>query len=352
MLKALTLAAITAFLPVQAATSPLTWDTQGRPVVQVHLRAKNGQERAFRFLLDTGCEVTLVDRSVPATFLDQDATRHMRVTDAGGQDISSRVGEADLEVGGIHKRVLATRIDMAETRCWQDKPIDGVLGMDFLAGARFVLAPQVGTITWDPAEDLQGTTVPLAFLGHKSPQVTLQVGTQTVLATVDTGCADSFRLPGALHPGTESLQVVTIGGFGGRTSSSQGVLTSLNCGPATWWNVQATFGSGPVLLGSAALFSGPTEFDLAGGRLILSSLTVRPHPVEIPIVWDRSGKRPVLRVVAVGSDNVLSRAGAHVGDVVVQVADLKGPRLTREALLALLERVLEPKFVFAHRAKG
>lgn len=333
-----------------AATVPLSLDTQGRPLVEVHLRAKDGHERDFLFLLDTGCEVTLVDKSVPAAYLDQDATRHMRFRDAGGKDISSQVGEADLEIAGIRKRVLATQIEMAETRRWQDRPIDGVLGMDFLAGTRFILDAQARKATWDPTQDLQGTTIPLAFLGNKSPQVALQVGPQTVLAKIDTGCAEAFHLPGAFRLGTGSLKVETLGGFGSRARASQGVLASVASGPATWWNVLATFGPGATLVGNPVLLSGPAEFDLAGGRLILSSLAVHPHPAEIPIAWDRSGQRPVLRVFAVGSGTILSRAGARVGDVVVQVADLKGPTLTREALLTLLERNPEPKFVFARRA--
>jgi hypothetical protein len=146
--------------------------------------------------------------------------------------------------------------------------------------------------------------------------------------------------------------VVSVGGLGGQKDASQAVLGSVGSGPATWWNVQATFGDGPVVIGSAALLSGPVEFDLAGGRIILSSLAVRASREEIPVVWDRSGQRPVLRVFAVGSGTLLARAGAHVGDQVLKVGDLEGSKLTREALLALLERNPESKFVFAHRAKS
>ena len=355
-LKASTLAALTMFLPLSAGTSSLLLDTQGRPLVTVNFRGSDGKTRALRCLLDTGCAVTLIHKGVPKACLDQDRTRSLHIRDAAGRDITSQVGEADIEVGGIQRKVLASRVDLERTRKWQDQPIDAVLGMDFLVGTKIILDPAMGVATWNPAEDLQGTVVPCAFNSQRIPTVTLQAGGRDCLAVVDTGCADAFALPGTYMPEWGGTAVATVGGLGGHEASTLAMVPRISIGQASWTNATATIWKKPNgLLGCGALLAGQVEFDFAAGRVILGGSgqrSVLHHAPEIPVAWDRLGAHPCLRVALLGHGTLLERAGAHVGDQVLKVGDLEGPGLTREALLALLEGNPEPKFVFAHRAKS
>jgi hypothetical protein len=355
-LKAAMLAALAVVLPLEAGTSTMVLDTQGRPLVLVNFKGTDGKTRALRCLLDTGCAVTLIHTGVPMVCLAQDRDRSLHIRDAAGRDITSRVGEADIEAGGIKRKVLASRVDLEGTRKWQDQPIDAVLGMDFLVGTKVILDSATGVATWSPAEDLPGTVIPCAFNDQRLPTVTLQAGGRDCLVVVDSGCADAFALPGAYLPEWGGTAVATVGGFGSHEASTLAMVPRISIGKASWTNATATIWNKPNgLLGCGALLAGQVEFDFAAGRVILGGSGQRSilhHAPEIPMAWDRTGVKPCLRVALVGHGTLLERAGAHVGDQVLKVGDLEGPGLTREALLALLEGNPEPKFVFAHRAKS
>jgi hypothetical protein len=335
----------------------MTLDTQGRPILLVHLRAKSGVEKAFRFLLDTGCAVSLIHTDIAKEFVNQDRTRKCHITDAAGKDITSAVGEIEIQVGGLRGLIFATRLDLDQTRKYEDEPIEGVLGMNFLVHTRFILDPAHGTATWNPVSDLSGTMVPLAFSPEKLPTLTIQVGSQPTLAILDSGSSSAVSLPKGLAPSWGGTEIETVGGFGGIDQGISAVVPQVTLsGSAHWNNVETTFWSRQkASLGAPALLASPVEFDFLAGRIIFAGsgqLSYTRRPIEIPVCWHREKGKAYLQVTAVGRGSLLERSGAVVGDRVVKVGGLEGSRLTRKALLDLLESNPEPRFVFVHQSKS
>jgi C-terminal processing protease CtpA/Prc len=60
--------------------------------------------------------------------------------------------------------------------------------------------------------------------------------------------------------------------------------------------------------------------------------------VSLPILWDRSGKTPVLKVVEVMPGSAMERAGCKAEDEILRAGPLEGKALTRRSLLALMAK--------------
>jgi len=62
----------------------------------------------------------------------------------------------------------------------------------------------------------------------------------------------------------------------------------------------------------------------------------RSNQRSLPIAWNRRGAVPFLKVIAVKPGSDMERAGCRVGDVLEAVGDLRGSRLNRRNIMALV----------------
>ena len=330
--------------------SPLAFDEDGLPVLEVRLHAlgKAGRPLRARFLLDTGAALSVLDASISASYFwpGQGTTR---VSDAVGA--SRDFGEVLLkrvEVAGIVRdAVLAVRMDLRGGMLGrgQDDPVLGILGMNFLSGTRFTYDARRKRVAWWPDPLPAGLTLPLIYSPDRRPGITLSYGTETLPCLVDTGGMGGLDLPWQLRPRLDGASLHATGLLGDAPAS--GVLLEnqqVAAGTALWQQVPVYFqeGTEEARLGQDAWSPVPVCFDFILHRLTWVQAAARELPLKrpvsrsLPVLWDRSGAVPVLTVVEVMPGSAMERAGCQRDDQVLRAGPWRGRGLTRRRLLALM----------------
>jgi hypothetical protein len=301
----------------------------------------------FRFMIDTGCSVVVIDKRIMLAFCIEDDISIL-MTDAVGDTASCSGGFLKcINIAGIRKTdVLAVVEDLGNgIGAFQDAPVDGILGMSFLSGTRFVLDVPGEKIEWwrvirDPSHVL-----PIQYDRGRLPFVTLSFGGKEVPCLVDSGSMGGFELPGNLKPSGPGpgAPVVIRGIFGGTSQEESKGIEALVSGEAQWVNVSVVFrkdwGSGT--LGLDVLSAGPVCFDFIADHLSFPSAKptegdlplLRPGRTSIPLAWDRSSSPAALKVYLVKPDSPMEKAGCMPGDVLVRVGPLQGKALTRRSVM-------------------
>jgi hypothetical protein len=328
--------------------SGLEFDEDGLPVLNVRLDSlgEGGFRREFRFLLDTGFDLVAVDRSVPAAFLWQDNAR-ARVTDATGALLEAPgLFLKRIEVGGmVRDAVPALRLDLkGSLGPFQDRPVDGILGMSFLRGTRFVLDPGARRVAWWQVPPGPGATLPVAYRDGKTPLVTVTFEGQPVPCVADTGAMGGIMLPDRLRPAGRGL-ANQHQGLAGRASDLATLrLAGVAAGGGIWRDAEVDFKAGTGAIGQDVWSLAPVCFDFVADRITLAQGPDRRLPLRskarrtLPVVWDRSGGPPRLKVIGVKPGSALAEAGCRIGDLVLRAGPLRGGRLDRRRLMALVGR--------------
>lgn len=329
-------------------TSTITLDENGLPVLSVTLHSMKrwNTTRTFRFLLDTGASWCIVDRSVPSDYFWDEPQTETTTHDIANQSISApTVLLKRVEVGTLSRDgVIATRMDLrSQLGQFEDKPVDGILGMSFLRGTRFLLDSKASRLVWWGYHFSPGVTVRI-LEGQGEPRITLRLGTQEVPATVDTGMSGGVDLPGGLKPQAAARDTVTIGLSGTRIAGAEARVPRLEAGSSAWIDLPVGFQgeAGTGRIGADVWFAAPVCFDFITNHLTLSvdaqgNLPIRREPSrKLPLVWDRSGAIPKLLVLLVKPGSVLESLGCKPGDELIQVGDLRGPALTRRGVQDLV----------------
>lgn len=331
-----------------APISSITQDESGLLVVSVTLHSMKRWDtaRTFRFLLDTGASCCIVDRSVPSEFFWDEPQTETTTKDIANQSVvAPTVLLKRVEVGTvIRDGVFATRMDLRnQIGRFQDQPVDGILGMSFLRGTRFVLDPKTNRLVWWDYHFSPGVAVPLSeTLG--GPWIHLRLGNQEVLATVDTGMSGGVDLPMALKPKGEGGATVSMGLSGVLVTGSDVMVNRLEAGSSAWINLPVGFQSENKTgrIGVDVWMAAPVCFDFITNRLTFSldaagNLPIRREPNRnLPLQWDRSGRVPRLLVFLVKPGSAMEKAGCKPGDELIQVGSLQGPTLTRRAVQDLV----------------
>ena len=185
------------------AASVIEFSEDGLPIIQVVLHALKppGKTRTCRFLVSTGQDATIIDDSVPTEFY-WDASGTTSFPDAAGASHAlPAVLVKRLEVAGLMRDgVAGARADLKQAvSAGLDEPVDGILGMSFLSGTRFVYDPGAGRILWwqEPAP---GVTLPLVYSANHLPLAMLTVGTTQVPTSLDIARMGGLDLPWSLKP--------------------------------------------------------------------------------------------------------------------------------------------------------
>lgn len=328
---------------------PFVLDENGLPIISVTLHSLKspGTSRTFRFVFDTGAEWCVVDRSVPTEFFWDDPGTDATARDIAGQALPAesvllkRVEVGDLSRDGIY----ATRMDLrAQMGRFQDHPVDGILGMTFLRGTRFLFEPDKHRLVWWGYHFSPGATLPLSPSSGHLPTLSLRVGGQRVEAEVDTGSTGGLDLPAILGQEPMTGGTVSQGLSGVALRGTIRVPSSVEAGPYAWSHPPVDFVEDAKVgrIGLDVWLASKACFDFVTHHLTLSldaggNLPLRREPNRrLPLLWDRAGAAPRLVVALVKPGSRMQKAGCIAGDILIQAGDLKGQSLTRRAVQDLM----------------
>lgn len=334
-------------------------DENGLPVVSVHLAGDaKGTGRDFRFLLDTGASGTVIDKSVLAACPTKTRKGKAEVTGAGGEAIRTYTVELErLVFGACDGPVRVAVMDLKRALGpLQDRPVDGVLGMDVLRRNLFTLDFRGKQIQWAGPRPEGGATarIPIALGPEGQPYVSLEVGSEIVRVMCDTGASGmALTLPRKYLPKGQG------GGLpGGYTTVSGRYQDRLEVA----FGGQVRLGSAPLdnplvevrsddpmdpkacLLGLDVLGAEKATFDFLGGFLYLPLDDKGRIPVKRPersivrFVWNGEEGSRRLMIGGMKPGGAYELAGAQIGDEVVGLGPLTGPTLTRRDAGAFLAK--------------
>ncbi len=325
--------------------SSLERDETGLLVVNVRLSdpARPGSDRTYRFLLDTGTSGCAIDASLPPGFFWEEPYR-IPVAEPSGSTVSRPcVLVKRMEVGGIVRdAVQAFRMDLRTgwVGAFQDHPVDGILGMSFLRGTRFLLEPSEGRIRWWPSPLPEGAVLRIAWGSKHEPTVAVRHEGREGRVVLDTGHPGGVTLPWA-RPG--SGRDTSLGLSGKEVVADRVDSARIETEAGAWCDVPVWHqpSEGPGLLGLHALLAGQVYLDFVNDILVLPTRKgelpyQRNAPPTLPIRWDRSGPEPRLLIHLVKPGSSLERAGARAGDILLEADGYREGSLSRGLLQSLL----------------
>lgn len=198
----------------------------------IHVPVKIGDE-TFLFVLDTGCSMTVVDKSLEK-FLGPVTKYEIANTGIGEIEVGIHkrpeveIGDATLSRMKIRPAGLIASADLSMVRDRDDPDIYGFLGMDLMRDWVVMLAFDNGLLAiWrehPPSFEFGGERVALQFGPHGRPQVQAKIrGNLKQLFEIDTGMDFTVSLPreqyvqeinsGRIHQ-TNTTSLWTLGGEG------------------------------------------------------------------------------------------------------------------------------------------
>jgi len=314
-----------------------------RAILRVQAESEKGGTRFLRMILDTGAEYCVVDRAsapglVNGRFQLLEATGF-----AGRKRQSLKRTLIGLRLGSVYQSSVPVLVmDLGERNKWLDEPVDGLLGMSFLAGRRFLIDPFRACLVWE-GELSSYRSIPLKRRGSFR-YLPIKVAGGETEALMDTGASGTLyasSLPRGLAYEADCEMGSGIDGFVrlGRTRADLELFGDFFRRRPIWIG-----GSSSPILGSAFLLAGPTVFDLerdlihlpmdAGGKLLRAPSM--PTEVSFPICWNRKGPETFLEVAPMPSCHRWYRAGFRAGDRVLAVGSTPARELSLARINALL----------------
>lgn len=344
--------------------SSLTQDEGGAMILEVMLCALDqvGTGRKCRFLVDTGSTMCAIDTSLPPSLFWDDGTSFETTDATGGLLLSPAVILKRIEVGGmIRDNIPAMRMDLRNgwLGTFQDEPVDGILGMNFLEGTRFVLDPQRCEVRWWQRLKTSDKNLRLVYNAERIPCLVVRFRGREATCVLGLGFEGGITLPWSLKPESKGKDSMTQG----LTGAHQGGMIlegqTVEAGQASWREIPVGFDEGNEkgLLGVHLLGAAPICFDFVVNQVVFtdqgtgSLAYLRQASTALPLAWDRRGATPRLFVHAVVPSSRLEAAGLQAGDEVLQVGPLKGKVLTRRAVMAVLARGEAHAWVVARQGK-
>lgn len=330
----------------RAQEVPLELGLHQELILRVEAVAEDGRTRPLRMLLDTGSVQCLLDPAA-AKGLVLPAFAQVRVGGfAGGERPALARRLRELRSGeAVQPDLPVLVMGLAAVNRWLDHPVDGILGMGFLAGRRFTVDAARGVLRWDGAT-LDGRKEPLVFKpGDPRPWMALRLGGRPFLGLADTGAGVALVAPEGTPQATLLPECDTVAAVDGTRTVREARVDAEAFGERFGGRRAVLAGSHPIL-GVPFLLAGPATFDLKQGSLILALRDGRlpkPDPASegartLPMAWNRTGAEPFLEVDDLPRCHRWHRAGFRTGDRVLAAGPLEGATLTLEALDHLLRQ--------------
>ncbi|MDB6140146.1 MAG: hypothetical protein JWO94_3218 [Verrucomicrobiaceae bacterium] len=238
--------------PVQGAGIPFEF-RDGLIWIKV---AAVGSEVPLNFLLDSGAGSTVLstDAARKLQVRQGPATTVQRVNAAGTGAYRARDFQASWAGIPVSKTPLV--VDLSHTSSFCCRPIDGLVGQDFLRGRIVQINFKTRAIyLLDRAETVKGSAVMKLKLDNSAFCVALSVnGSSPRWTRLDTGCDDSLHW---------------VGGGEAQPRSSVRIGTEHLTNVKTAWHRTEIFPSEAGLLGNGVLSNYVVTIDAVKGRLLL-----------------------------------------------------------------------------------
>lgn len=325
----------------------VTVDENGHWVLRVEL-ATNGffgpSYRWYRFLLDTGSTLCVLDKSIATDFFKPHSQSPMKVTDINGATTTySLVSIHRMRVGEItqqHVNAIVMDLKHGLFGSIEDEPIDGIIGMNFLKGRSFTWEPLTQAILWN-VTPLLGRQLSIVYGETNLPTLNLSVDKSVFQADLDTGAATGLSVPAEfIKTDQKGTEVRSHGLNGSLVVETEVNLPTIEAGPYKWEKVsRVSLTTGHTgNLGLSVFAHLKTGFDFTKHLFILpegpdhSLLPPFQECSLLPIQWVRKGSESHLEVMELTSGGSYYKAGLRQGDVLRRVNDSEGPRLKRRAI--------------------
>lgn len=242
--------------------------------------------------------------------------------------------------------ITAYRMDLKGTMFGriQDEPVDGMLGMNFLRGTRFVLDPGAHEIRW--WQDIPGHRIPLSIDGTDRPTLIVKVGSKDVPCMLDTGGDVGIRVPGRAEASDRSEPFGYASASGERKEGVTVMMERLESGGKAWVQVPLEVvnpGDGQPTIGLDVLGAAPLGLDFIDLWATFNldaegNLPYRKTPGRPILGWERTPAGSRLFVLAISPVSPWAKAGVKEGDEVLAVGPLTGDALTVRSAMALCRR--------------
>ncbi|BDU75425.1 hypothetical protein METESE_03830 [Mesoterricola sediminis] len=250
--------------------------------------------------------------------------------------------------GLVRENVKATIHDIRTTLgAFQDKPVDGILGMSFLEDTQILLDLKMRNIAWQTEPCLGMKEVPLKFGKDGIPYAILNLFGREVMAAVDTGFLGGMSFPQKYKPNLKGQKTISSGTyFGGSNQGTEIIIDQIMWGNYQWQNAPVTFeqNDGDALIGSSVWSCNPVWFDFSKGnprmKLTLDEEGYLPFDKaahrRLPLAWRRDEAGQKLYIAHVKAGGRMEKAGCQVGDQLIKVGELSGENLKRRAVQDLV----------------
>lgn len=315
-------------------------------------------KRLFTFVLDTGAEITMLDR---------ESVRSLNLAPGEGVDVQTVSSETPAETTVLpvlqvgRQRISGMRVAVLDLMPMTNSlgiKVDGVLGIDAIQRFSMTINYSKRELLLEPSEqarrsqprdgipvhfDKGGCIVPVSLNGQPGAELLLDTGTNMTQLT------DSIwrTLLSGWHPEKLITGVASGGLQNGKSSIVR--LQSLQLGGYTvsgpvvriWpQETSGTFSEegAPGLLASDVLRRFVVTLDLSHQRLwLVPDPDYKPDPFEftsVGIQFARRGK--AFYVASVWEGSPAARAGISRGDQILEVEGQPSTNLTKESLARLL----------------
>ncbi|HJV38913.1 MAG TPA: aspartyl protease family protein [Geothrix sp.] len=343
------LAALVAQANGSTQSTPMESSLFGIPIVKVHLLRGDGTSKEVRMVVDTGSEMSVLDRSIGPEFWTRDADlegKKVEAVAAGGSAVTAEpVRVHQLQCGPLHARAFrAILLDLSYLNQTMDIPVAGLIGMNLLRDQTFLMDFHHQVICWNSGSEglyLQN----LAFKHSNGvPLVRLDVAGFRLEAVCDTGLTGFLtvseraakNLPRRTVPSPTSISVTVAG----KESPQQvrSISAAVGIGAKQWCDPDVEIEE-EDLLGLSAMWpfiwldfrGAQVGFKVGPNGCLDAKPAVRQ---SLHAVWDRSGATPRLVILGVKSGSVYERAGLRAGDRLLAFGDLQGDSLNLATLRA------------------
>lgn len=328
--------------------TPMDVDASGLLIVKVRLSSKKqgAPDRDFRFIFDTGATLNVLDASVSADYFWEEPEKpkgdSSTVGDSTGTRVPTRVVCLKrLEFAGtVRDDLMAYRMDLKGTLLGRvlDEPVDGILGMNFLRGTRFVIDPVAREIRW--WQDISGFRTPIAYNESDHPILAVKVAGTNVPCTLDTGGSGGFQMPGDADASDHPTPFLYSGASGEVKEGKCVKVDRLEAGGKAWTQVSLDLvkpGEGGANIGRDVLCAAPLGLDFIDQWITFTldgqgRLPYRKQAAAPPLAWDRRPEGSRLRVSRITPLSRWEKAGLKEGDEVVAVGSLTGEALNLKAV--------------------
>lgn len=366
MFKSFLILATVAVSTFGAVPEKLSLGSIGVPLVWVQLRDKDGNSNRHCFMLDTGSNITVLDRALVTRYAVSTQTKAGVTTANGNLEGVKQIKINSISFGSNEmKDVEGIEMDLSSgLGSLEDGSLDGILGMNILKRHRFLLDFAKSTVEWDSNAPSDLHVTKIQWTTDRLPTIKVNIRHKFVPLECDTGFTRVLELPETYR---QVLQLSPDILNTGMRMDSSGTWVSVNrwriedsvmLEGKTWQLPEVGFfDNGDIGRIGMGAFQPRVWFDFPGEQVGLplnteGNMTVTP-PKGFPLIvrWVSKNQKRLLLVQAVKPGSKYETSGIKAGDHLIKVDNLEGAQLNISSLRSHLEEGTTAQFVIERKNK-